>query len=69
MNRFHPCFDHFHVVLGAPPHFWKRNPYWMSNWAKTGKKKYKDSHEFDPVNRIRSRFHQFQLVLDVVLAF
>ena len=26
MDRFHPCFDHFHVVLGAPPHFWQKNP-------------------------------------------
>ena len=25
MDRFHHCFDHFHEVLGAPPHFWQNN--------------------------------------------
>ena len=23
MDRFHPCFDHFHEVLGVPTHFWQ----------------------------------------------
>ena len=56
IDRFHPCFDHFHVVLGIPLHVWQKkhltggsyknqNFFNFEKSQKLVKKKYKDRHE------------------------